>query len=373
MNFMMPESGHLADLCRKICTSTSRIVTSVIVAGCGLVGAWIGDRLHHSGHEVTMIDTDTARLAALESQIMGIHGQATREVISTHLSSFGKSIIVNALPGRIGHQFRLEVCDLGVSIIDVSLSPEDPRELQDAAINAHTSIIFDTGVAPGFSNMLLAEAVRRQGPLSKGLIKVGGNPTKPDDAWSYMAPFSPSDVIEEYTRPARVLRDGSVIVLPALSDRHLIDVPNKGTMEAFLTDGLRSVLDTIPSVSLDEFTIRWPGHIERYLDQKDHMDESSLISEWSWDPQRPEFTWMEVVAESDSGTIRWVVEAEGNASGSSMARTTGAITCALVEWTDQAELSPGIYSPEALPSDALAHCLHWYDKSGVGITCDESS
>ena len=184
---------------------TLHIMASVIVAGCGLVGAWIGDRLHHSGHKVTMIDADPTRFAALDVKIEKIHSRADGNVISNLLSSKGTSIIVNALPGRIGHQFRIESCDLGVSIIDVSFTPEDPRDLQNAAINAHTSIIFDTGVAPGLSNMLLAEAVRRHGPLSKGLIKVGGNPTEPDDSWSYMAPFSPHDVIAEYGSQAKEL------------------------------------------------------------------------------------------------------------------------------------------------------------------------
>ena len=368
----MPESGHHADLCRQICTSSSGNVSSVIVAGCGLVGAWIGNRLHQSGFHVTMIDSNHTSFTSLDPDIERCHSRADGNLLSNLLSSKGQSIIVNALPGRIGHQFRIEACILGVSIIDVSFTPEDPRDLQDIAIDSQTSIIFDTGVAPGFSNMLLAEAVRRHGALSSGVIKVGGNPTEPDDGWSYMAPFSPSDVIEEYTRPARVLRDGSLFVLPALSERHLIDVADRGRMEAFLTDGLRSVLDTIPSVQLDEYTVRWPGHIDRYLEQKGHMDESSLLSAWSWNSQRPEFTWMEVSTKGASGEIRWVVEAEGDTSGSSMARTTGAITCALVEWIERAELGPGIHSPETLPPDALAHCIDWYGKSGVTITCEET-
>ncbi len=81
-----------------------------------------------------------------------------------------------------------------------------------------------------------------------------------------MAPFSPKDVIAEYTRPARVIRDGGEVVLPALSERHFIEVPEHGQMEAFLTDGLRSLLETIPAVEMSEYTIRWPGHIQRFIE-----------------------------------------------------------------------------------------------------------
>ena len=62
-----------------------------------------------------------------------------------------------------------------------------------------------------------------------------------------MAPFSPYDVIEEYTRPARIVRDGTPRTVPALAERQRFDVDGRGEMEAFLTDGSRSVLETIPA------------------------------------------------------------------------------------------------------------------------------
>ena len=55
-----------------------------------------------------------------------------------------------------------------------------------------------------------------------------------------------------------------------------------------------------------------------------------------------------------------------------MARTTGAITCALGEWIERTGVDPGIHPPETLPPDALTHCMDWYGKSGVTITCEET-
>ena len=69
-------------------------------------------------------------------------------------------------------------------------------------------------------------------------------PSSPDENWSYMAPFSPSDVIEEYTRPARIITDSMIESVDALTDLHQINVTGFGTMEAFLTDGLRSLLNS---------------------------------------------------------------------------------------------------------------------------------
>ena len=201
--------------------------------------------------------------------------------------------------------------------------------------------------------MLLAEAYRVMGPLKKAEVRVGGNPTGPTGGWNYMAPFSPRDVIAEYTRPARVVRDGEVVALPALSERHVIDVSERGEMEAFLTDGLRSVLNSIPAVDMSEYTVRWPGHIQKFIDERNAgtLDEDELLREWWFNPKTPEFTWLEVVAASHDGDVmRWEVSDYGGDDGSSMARTTGLVTVGCIEaWLNDPEmLPPGVHAPESL-------------------------
>ena len=51
---------------------------------------------------------------------------------------------------------------------------------------------------------------------------VGGLPFKRTLPFQYKAPFSPIDVIEEYTRPARMLIKGEIISNPPMSDPELI-------------------------------------------------------------------------------------------------------------------------------------------------------
>ena len=185
------------------------------------------------------------------------------------------------------------------------------------------------------------------GSLSSARIWVGGNPQQPDDEWSYMAPFSPSDVIEEYTRPARIRRGGQVITEAALSERHAVTVPGYGQMEAFLTDGVRSLLDTIDSEELVEYTVRWPGHIQRYLDGNDSEEE--LIEAWKFDALRPEFTWLAVEASATDGTRRWDVIDEGKSEWSSMARTTGLVTVEVAEMLAEGLIpESGVMPPERL-------------------------
>ena len=203
-------------------------------------------------------------------------------------------------------------------------------------------------------------------------IWVGGNPKDQDGAWSYMAPFSPSDVIEEYTRPARIRRGGRNISAPALTERHSVDVPGHGEMEAFLTDGLRSLLDTIQCDDLAEYTVRWPGHIQKFIDLED-VNEDELIEAWKFDSSRPEFTWLAVEVESNGNIRRWDVVDEGDGQWSSMARTTGLVTVEVVKMMLEGTIQgSGVLPPEALHAHG-ERFIAMMQKNGVEVRTHSSS
>ena len=147
-------------------------------------------------------------------------------------------------------------------------------------------------------------------------------------------------------------------------------------MEAFLTDGLRSVLDTIPCQTMKEYTVRWPGHIDRWISEGQSMNEDDLLQAWTFDPQRKEFTWLEVVASNDSTIRRTVVQDSGLNGEGSMARTTGLVTaaCALLFMEhgpkDGCGLNPGIHPPEGLSTKAISHIMDYMKSEGVEFSFD---
>jgi len=289
------------------------------------------------------------------------------------LGEYGNvDMVVNMLPGEIG-KIAMNTLNEGLyRTVDLSFSDTTPDLQDEKARDWGVSILWDVGIAPGLSNMLLAEAYRKLGPLEKAEVRVGGNPTGPTQGWNYMAPFSPKDVIAEYTRPARVIRDSEEVALPALSERHMIDVPEHGQMEAFLTDGLRSVLSSIPAVEMSEYTIRWPGHIQMFIDERDAgtLDEDELLRHWWYDHKTPEFTWMEVRAEGRDGTeMVWRVADYGGDDGSSMARTTGMVTaCCVEEWlADPDMLPPGVHAPEVLAPEVVGRIIETMRSERVRI------
>ncbi len=318
--------------------------------GGGLVGLFVTRRLVSAGFDVHLYDV-VQRTTDAKFHL----GDA---LAVDHSSA---DIIINMLPGSLGHKATQLLKDSGQRIVDLSFSENTPDLLE----NVSSTILWDVGIAPGLSNMLVSMAHREFGELDLVTIKVGGNPSEPDDEWSYMAPFSPHDVIAEYTRPARVVESGEFSEVPAMSDLHSINA-NGREMEAFLTDGLRSLL-TIPAQKMGEYTVRWPGHIQKYQNSK--LSPSQLVDAWKMDDSRGEFTWMEVRIVSGDNEKVWIVEDCGRDGDSSMARTTGLVTacCALI-WADRPEmLSSGVHAPEDLPDDVIESIIDVMRAEGVSI------
>ncbi len=317
--------------------------------GGGLVGSFVTRKLWEAGHDVHLFDIVNRTTPA------HFHLEDAASADHTHAD-----LVVNMVPGAIGHEVLKALNTGGHRIVDLSFSETTPDKLPSGT----STVLWDVGIAPGLSNMLVALAQEEFGRLDDVTIKVGGNPAEPDGEWSYMAPFSPHDVIAEYTRPARVIRDGRVETVPAMDDLHPIDA-NGRRMEAFLTDGLRS-LTNLNATAMGEYTVRWPGHIQRY--QSTTLEPEELVEAWVFDETRPEFTWLEVKIESGNKTKIWTVEDRGRDGDSSMARTTGLVTYACVmAWTKQELFQDGVHPPEALPASVIHDVIATLREEGVLI------
>ena len=318
--------------------------------GGGLVGSFVTRTLHEAGldaHLYDIVPRQTPATFHLGDAATADHREA--------------DLVVNMVPGSIGHEVLKTLFAEGHRIVDLSFSETTPDALPDGS----GVVLWDVGIAPGLSNMLVALAHREHGHLDSVTIKVGGNPAKPDEEWSYMAPFSPHDVIAEYTRPARVVREGTMTVVPAMDDLHTINASGR-TMEAFLTDGLRSLI-SLPATSMGEYTVRWPGHIQRY--QSTTLDPEELVEAWRYDANRPEFTWMEVAIKVGEKDIVWTVEDRGKDGDSSMARTTGLVTVACVlAWTRADLFAEGVHPPEALPTEVIHDVISLLKAEGVAVS-----
>lgn len=235
----------------------------ITVLGCGLVGSTIvRDLASDSDFSVHAVDLSADALDRLpesvESERADLSNQdEIRRVIAE------ADVVVGAVPGKFGQAMLETVIEAGKPISDISFAPENPLDLDELAKQKGIAAVVDAGVSPGLSNLAIGRGSALVDRIDEGTIFVGGLPIPRYWPYEYRSVFSPTDVIEEYTRPARLVEHGRVVTKEALTEVEPIDFPAIGTLEAFNTDGLRTLLDTIEADNLKEKTLRYPGHVDR--------------------------------------------------------------------------------------------------------------
>ena len=354
--------------------------TKAVVLGCGLVGATIArDMAEDERFDVRVVDANTEALAKLKQRVKV-------ETTATDLSDPARvrdaikdaGIVLGALPSRFGFQTLRAVIEARKPYCDISFMPEDALQLDKLAKDHGVTAVVDCGVSPGLSNLMIGYARAQMDRAERAEIYVGGLPKARHWPFQYKAPFAPSDVIEEYTRPARLREHGEVVVRPALSEPELMDFPQVGTLEAFNTDGLRSLLDTVDIPSMKEKTLRYPGHIELMRAMRETglfgteeievrgvrvrpLDVTSklMFPKWTYQPGEEEFTVLRVIVEGvKNGTPARQVfdlydETDRTTGTSSMARTT-AFPCTIVArmLADGTIREHGVLPPERFAAQA---------------------
>ncbi len=345
----------------------------IVVLGAGRVGAAIARDLAAGGEfEVTAVDASQAALDALGDAVgarrqadLGAPG-AIGEVVA------GAELVVGAVPGPMGYAAARAVLEAGRHLVDISFFEEDALTLDPLARERGCTALVDCGIAPGCSNLILGWLDDTFDETDRFWCAVGGLPAVRVLPYEYKAPFSPIDVIAEYTRPARFRRDGRDVTLPALSEVETIDFPGVGTLEAFNTDGLRTLLRTIEAPSMVEKTLRYPGHAARMrmLQESGFFDPtprrvgavevsplevaaSLLFPLWRYAPGEADLTLMRVVVEGRREGRRerhtWsLLDRYDAATGTlSMARTTGYTCTAMVRLVARGLYDePGVSPPE---------------------------
>ncbi len=237
----------------------------IIVLGGGLVGGPMAmDLAADENFAVTVADrdgrilTDLAAKADITPVEVDLADPAT---VTTLVADY--DFVINAVPGFMGFQTLRAIIEAGRNVIDIAFFAEDPFALDELAREKGVIAIIDCGVFPGMGSALIGGIACDLDEVESVLTYVGGLPEVRQWPWDYKAVFSPLDVIEEYSRPARYVENGVQVTRPALSDPELIDFPGLGTLEAFNTDGLRTLANTIDAPNMKEKTLRYPGHIEK--------------------------------------------------------------------------------------------------------------
>ena len=238
----------------------------IIVLGAGLVGAPMAIDLNKDEKvKVTVADYSDVALNKLKvkcPEISTIQKDLSNpQDVTSLVSDF--DLVVNAVPGFMGFETAKAIIKAKKNCACIAFYEEDPFELDQLAKENNVTMVMDCGIYPGMGSVLIMNAVQKLDKVESVLTFVGGLPEIREWPSEYKAVFSPVDVIEEYIRPARYIENGFEIIRPALSDAEYINFPKIGTLEAFNTDGLRTLAKTIDAPNLKEKTLRYPGHIEK--------------------------------------------------------------------------------------------------------------
>jgi saccharopine dehydrogenase-like NADP-dependent oxidoreductase len=364
--YLLRRLQHLAD-------RGGLFMKKVVVLGTGMVGSAIAIDLSRQ-YDVTAADFNENALAPLKKkfQIKTIVTDLSKRAVLQKLVA-PYDLVVGAVPGFMGFETVKTVIERGKNIVDISFFVEDPFALDRLAKSHGVTAVVDCGIAPGMCNLLLGYHHARMKVETYECL-VGGLPVRRSWPYQYKAPFSPIDVIEEYTRPARYVENGKLVTKAALSEPEHIDFDGIGTLEAFNTDGLRTLLKTMQIPNMREKTLRYPGHIEymRVLRETGFFSKEPLtfktisitplevtarllFPHWKLDSDEPEFTIMRVSVKGTDNNKKqnkaYVYELldrfDEKTKTSSMARTTG-YTCAAVATLvlEGAFTQKGIVPPE---------------------------
>lgn len=346
----------------------------IAVLGAGMVGRTIAADLSKK-FTVTSFDINEANLEAAKAAYEVETQLADLSDLGGYASLLAEfDLVVSAVPGFMGYQTLQKLIELKKQVVDISFFPEDALLLTDLARQHGVTAIVDCGVAPGMSNLILGR-YNESMQIDSFECMVGGLPKVRTKPFEYKAPFSPIDVIEEYSRPARYQENGHIITRPALSDAELLNFEGIGTLESFNTDGLRSILFTMGHIpNMKEKTLRYPGHIalvqalqlagffsEEEMECKGvrlkPIDFTSriLFKQWKLQPGDQEFTVMKIVIKGTTShgpeTVEYLLydEYSKETQTSSMSRTT-AYTCtaAVNLLTDGLFAEKGVFPPELI-------------------------
>ncbi len=359
---------------------------SIIVLGAGMVGRTIAIDLTKK-HNVTLADFSQEALQSSKNKcnlLTTLQLDVTqKEILKQTLQPF--DLVVCAVPGFLGFETLKTIIEAKKNVVDISFFPEKSLELNDLAKQNKVTAIVDCGVAPGMDNIILGYYNEKL-KLTDFECLVGGLPTIKKWPFNYKAPFSPIDVIEEYTRPARYVENGNVVVKDALTDVELIEFENIGTLESFNSDGLRSIIYTMPHIkNMKEKTLRYPGHVEyvKVLKESGFFNEQKinvnglevspleftskiLFNEWKLGETEDELTVMRVSVKGQNkkGEIkeitynvldRYCTETKT----SSMARCTGYTAAAAANlFLEGLFKEKGVFPPELVGK--YEACFHYF-------------
>jgi saccharopine dehydrogenase-like NADP-dependent oxidoreductase len=236
--------------------------------GCGYIGSVLAEELVRAlDFEELIISDSTKEKIEETARKLGERVVSLQLDISDYSNLLevidNADLVIGLSPGRLGFNVMKACAEKKKDLIDLSFMAEDPFVFQESTPDSGAIIVPDCGVAPGLSNILIGKSSSQLDEVEEVSIFVGGLPQKPVPPLNYKVTWCVEDLFEEYTRKAKIIRNGKTVEVNALEGIEEIEFEGLGRFEAFFTDGVRTLHHTIKAENMWEKTLRYPGHAEK--------------------------------------------------------------------------------------------------------------
>lgn len=209
---------------------------------------------------------NSAKTSAVETVLMG------NDALSESLKSAFENcdVLLDCTPGALAPKMARYACDFKMHYANLTEYVAETDEITALAKNAETGFILQTGLAPGFINVLAMSLYHKfvenyeNEKVEKIGMKVGALTAHAHEPHFYGFTWSPIGVATEYVKNSRVIRNYKITERPALSSRETIVIGAR-TYEADLTSGGAADLPDFfedKARQLDYKTLRYVGHYE---------------------------------------------------------------------------------------------------------------
>lgn len=254
---------------------------NIIIAGAGgiaeavglLLMEWsevpptlfIGDRTHSKAKKVAhWIQEGTTKTGFVKDFHLAENGLTDEMKAILHQGD----IILDCLPGSQAPRIAQFAKDFNLHYANLTEYVSETEEIMALAKDAKTGFILQTGLAPGYID-LLANGLFQQfcldfeiDKVDKLEMKVGALTNHAVAPHYYGFTWSPVGVATEYLKETIVLRDFKKTTLPSLSERATIIIDGIAYEEDLTSGGAADLPEALLGKvrSLDYKTLRYPGH-----------------------------------------------------------------------------------------------------------------
>lgn len=179
-------------------------------------------------------------------------------------------ILLDCLPGSQAPRMAKLCREYDLHYANLTEYVKETDEVMEIAQGSDRGFILQTGLAPGFINVLGMKlfndfcAQHGVNEIDKMSMKVGALTKHARAPHFYGFTWSPVGVATEYLKPCIAVRNGEKVLLPALSERETLMVDGM-TLEDNLTSGGAADLPEALAgkvKTLDYKTLRFPGHYQ---------------------------------------------------------------------------------------------------------------